>query len=345
MPREKKMKVLIIGGTGLISTSITRQLVDAGHDVTLVNRGKSDDRNAGVARVITMDRKDYAAFKQHFGSGDTYDAVIDMVCFVPEDAQSIIETFAGRTQQVIFCSTVCACGGPALSYPIKEMDPLRPISGYGRNKARCEELLLQAGERGDFAVTVLRPSQTYGEGGVIVHSMGGSTAYIDRIRKGKPIIVHGDGSCIWAACHIDDVARGFVGAVGNPKAHGNIYNVTGEEWMTWNMYHQGVAEALGCPVPELVHIPTDLLAMVAPDRFNISIEIFQWPSFFDNSSAMRDLGFKYTIPWVEGVRRTVAWLDAHNKIVNSDDQPFEDALIAAWREKCTELAAHKFTGG
>ena len=127
------------------------------------------------------------------------------------------------------------------------------------------------------------------------------------IRRGKPIVVHGDGSCLWAACHIDDVGRGFVNAAGNAMAFGKAYNLTGEEWMTWNRYHAGVAEVLNAPAPTLVHIPTDLLAKVAPKRANISVEIFQYPSIFDNSAAITDLDFKYTISWVEGVRRTVAW--------------------------------------
>ena len=129
-----------------------------------------------------------------------------------------------------------------------------------------------------------------------------------------------------------------MGAAGNPVAAGKTYNLTGDEWMTWNMYHAGVAEALGSPVPELVHLPTDLLQKLAPQKFGISIEIFQWPSIFDNSAAMRDLGFKYTIPWVEGVRRTVAWLDANNRIQNSDDYTIEDSLIALWKSMCESLA-------
>ena len=105
----------------------------------------------------------------------------------------------------------------------------------------------------------MRPSQTYGEGGTIVHTLGWKTTYLDRIRKGKPIIVQGDGSCLWAACHIEDVGRGFVGAAGNSKAFGKSYNLTGEEWMTWNRYNEGVAKAMNAPAPRQVHIPTDLL--------------------------------------------------------------------------------------
>ncbi len=333
------MKILIIGGTGLISTSITKQLLGRGDEVTLFNRGKSVPRIPAGATIINGDRKNYAEFEETIKNSGHYDVVIDMVAFVPDDADSVVRAFSGRIQQFIVCSTVCAYGGPATHYPIREDEPLAPVSGYGLNKGRIEQILKQAHDNGEFNVTILRPSQTYGEGGTIVHSMGGSTTYIDRIRKGKPIVVHGDGSCLWAACHIDDVAAGFVGATLNSQAYGKTYNLTGEEWMTWNMYHQGVAKALGVPTPELVHIPTDLLAQVAAKRFGISIEIFQWPSIFDNSSAIADLGFRYTINWEEGVRRTVAWLDENQKIDNSDGDTFEDELIAAWKGVPSSISA------
>jgi nucleoside-diphosphate-sugar epimerase len=333
------MKVLIIGGTGLISTSITAQLLKRGDDVTLYNRGKSEARFPEGARFIHGDRKDYAAFEAQMTDAGSFDVVMDMVGFVPADAESVVRAFKGRIGHFIFCSTVCAYGGPATHYPIREDEPLAPVSGYGSNKGKCEAILLEAGIRGDFPVTIMRPSQTYGEGGTIVHSMGGRTTYLDRIRKGKPIIVHGDGSCLWAACHIDDVAGGFVGAALNSKAFGKIYNVTGEEWMTWNMYHAGVARALDAPPPTLVHIPTDLLARVAPDKFGISIDIFQWPSVFDNSAAIADLGFRYTISWEEGVKRTVKWLDERGKIENSDDDTFEDELITSWEATTNRMVA------
>lgn len=324
------MKVLIIGGTGLISTSISRQLLERGDDVTLYNRGKSEARIPAGAKTIQGDRRDYPAFEQQMQEAGSFDAVIDMVGFSPEDGESVVRAFKGRIGQFLFCSTVCVYGGPASRYPIREDEPRNPTGSYGANKIKIEDTLLAAHARGDFQTTILRPSQTYGEGGTIVHSIGGGTTYLDRIRKGKPIIVHGDGSCLWAACHIDDVAAGFVGALGNPKAHGKSYNLTGEEWMTWNRYHEGVAEALNAPKPKLVHIPTDLMEQLAPKHFGISIGIFQYPSIFDNSAAKSDLGFCYTIPWVEGVKRTVAWLDARGKIENSDNDPFDDKIIAAW---------------
>lgn len=332
------MKTLIIGGTGLISTSISRQLIESGADVTLYNRGKSEARIPEGANVINGDRRDYAAFEAQMQEAGSFDTVIDMVGFSPDDAHSVIRAFKGRIKQFIFCSTVCVYGGPAVHYPIREDEPRVPIGSYGANKGKIEDLLMEAHARGDFNVTIMRPSQTYGEGGTIVHTFGWNTAYLDRIRKGKPIVVHGDGSCLWAACHIDDVARGFIGAIGNEKAYGKFYNVTGEEWMTWNRYHEGVAKALNAPAPKIVHIPTDLLAKFAPKHAGISIDIFQYPSIFDNSAAIADLGFQYTIPWVEGVRRTVAWLDERGKIENSDNDPFDDTVIAAWEQYSAQMA-------
>ena len=333
------MKILIIGGTGLISTAITKQLLERGDEVTLYNRGKSEARIPEGATILNGDRKQYAEFEKQMADAEHFDCVIDMVGFVQEDAQSVIRAFEGRIGHFIFCSTVCVYGGPASHYPITEDEPRNPTGSYGANKIKCEDLLMTADASGAFPVTIMRPSQTYGEGGTIVHSIGGRTYYLDRIRKGKPIIVHGDGSCLWAACHIDDVARGFVGAAGNEKAFGKSYNVTGEEWMTWNRYHEGVAEALNAPKPTFVHIPTDLMARIARKHFGISIDIFQYPSIFDNSAAINDLGFKYTIPWVEGVKRTVAWLDEKGKIENSDDEPFDDKIIATWNQLSDGMAA------
>ncbi len=342
------MKLLIIGGTGLISTAITRQLLERGDDVTLYNRGRQEARFPPGTKTIPGDRRDYARFEAQMADAGPFDCVIDMVGFVPEDAESLVRAFRGRGAHLLFCSTVCVYGGPATRYPIREDEPRRPTGDYGANKIRCEDVLQAAHTRGDFPVTILRPSQTYGEGGTIVHSLGWGTNYLDRIRKNKAIIVHGDGSCLWAACHIDDVARGFLGAAGNSNAFGKTYNLTGEEWMTWNRYHEGVAEAMHAPPPRMVHIPTDLLGRIAPKRAGISVDIFQYPSIFDNSAAIADLGFRYTIPWVEGVRRTVAWLEERNQIANSDDDPFDDRVIAAWERLCAQMGqdlADVDTGG
>jgi nucleoside-diphosphate-sugar epimerase len=332
------VKVLIVGGTGLISTPITRFLLERGDEVTLYNRGQRPVRLATTVPTIHGDRRDAAAFEGQMAAAGSFDCVIDMVCFQPAEAASAVRALRGRTGQYIFCSTVDVYQKPASRYPTREDEPHHPVSAYGVAKAECEALLMAAHARGDLAVTIIRPAHTYGEGSSFVHTFGRNTGYIDRIRKGKPIIVHGDGSSLWVSCHCEDVARAFVGARGNARVLGRAYHVTGDEWLTWNRHHQGVAEALDAPPPTLVHIPTDLLGAVAPRRAAIVVENFQFNNIFDNTAARADLGFQYTIPWIEGVRRTVAWLDATGRIENSDDDPFEDQVIAAWQRLGTEMA-------
>jgi nucleoside-diphosphate-sugar epimerase len=329
------LNVLIIGGTGLISTAITREMKHRGHRVAHFNRGRTPDRTGGPDETILGDRKDYASFEAAM-SRRTWDCVIDMAAYHPDDARSVVRAFSGRIGHFVFCSTVCVYGGPLSKLPATEDEPRTPVSDYGRNKAAIEDLLLEAHENGDFPVTIVRPSQTYGEGGVIVHSLGTSTTFLDRIRKGRPVVVHGDGHGVWAACHIDDVALAFAGAAGNPSAFGRAYHAAGDVWMTWNDYVRGVGEALGRE-PKMAHIPTEALARVAPRQSAMTRDIFQYPGVFDNTAAKRDLGFAYTVPWVEGVRRTAKWLDEAGKVENCDEDPFPDRLIDAYRSCLAEI--------
>ena len=323
------MRILIIGGTGLISTAITRRLLERGDRVTLYNRGQREVRFAGEVERIQGDRCDDRAFTAQMAQAGPFDAVIDMVCYAPGEAENVVRALRGRTGQYVFCSTVDVYRKPAGRNPVQEGEPRGPRNHYGRGKARCEEILMAAHEGGDLAVTIIRPAHTYGEGGGIIHSLGWGTYFLDRVRRGRPVIVHGDGSSLWVSCHIDDVAQAFVAALGNPRAFGRAYHVTGEEWQTWDRYHRGVAEALGAPEPRLVHIPTDLLARVTADA-GACADNFCFNNIFDNSAARADLGFRYTVPWVEGVRRTVAWLDAHGRIEDSDRYPQYDRIVAAW---------------
>lgn len=326
------MKVLIIGGTGLISTTITRQMLEQGIDLTLYNRGKSEARTPDGARQLRGDRNDLAAFERQMAEAGNFDCVIDMICFEAEQAESAVRAFRGRVEQFILCSTVDVYSKPAHRYPILENEPRRGNNDYGRNKIKCEDVLMAAHERGDFATTIIRPAYSYGEGGQVVDTWGWGTTYIDRLRKSKPIIVHGDGSSFWVACHVDDVGHTFVAAAGNPNTFGKAYHVTGEEWMTWDRYYGDMARAIDAPEPSLVHIPTDLLARLAPERALWCETNFQGNNILDNSAAKADLDFRYTIPWIQGARRTIRWLDEHDGIANSDEDLFDDRLIALWRK-------------
>jgi nucleoside-diphosphate-sugar epimerase len=328
------MKVLVIGGTGLISTAITRFLVEHGDDVTIYNRGKRVEEVPDNVKRIVGDRQDYPIFKNQIAKMGKFDCVIDMICFLPEEAEKAVRIFKDRTKQYIFCSTVDVYTKPAKKYPVTEDAEKKPQKSfsYAFNKAACERIFFNADRNNDFSLTIIRPAYTYGEGAGILHTFGWGTYFLDRIRKGKPVIVHGDGTSFWVACHRDDVARAFVGAVGNENAFGKAYHVTGEEWMTWNSYHHKVAEAMKIPLPSLIHIPTDLLRNIAPKQAEWCAENFQFNNMFDNKAAKADLGFKYTIPWVEGVRRAVDWLEKHGGLENSDNFPFYDRIIEAWQK-------------
>lgn len=330
------MHILFIGGTGLISTAIARQLLEAGQEVTLFNRGKSPSRLPDGANEIRGDRKDYAAFERTFAD-KTYDVVVDMVAFHPDDSASAVRAFAGRCGQFIHCSTVCVYSGPVSQIPTTETEPFHSIGGYGKNKAACEELLFRAFADQQFPVTVMRPSHSYGEGGGLIRSVGPGDTFVDRLRKNKPIIVQGDGNSLWASCHVDDVVRGFIATMGNSQCFGQAYNITGDEWFTWNQYHQQVAAICGGTFSP-VYIPTETLREVAPGLAGGTYEIFEWPSVFDNGKLKRDTDYAgQTIPFREGARRTLAWLEANSRLKSSDGDDYEDRLIAAWRAKIGEL--------
>jgi len=331
------MKILILGGTGLISTAITREFLAQGDEVTLYNRGQAEARFPDGAKRLYGDRNDFAAFEAQMTDAGHFDCVIDMICFTPEQAQSDLRAFRGRAGHFIFCSTVNVYTKPADHYPIREDARREPINDdYGTKKAQCEDIFLTA-HSADFPVTIIRPGATYGEGGLIIHTFGWNTTFLDRLRKGKPVVVHGDGTALWTMCHIEDVGHAFVTAAGNIAAYGKAYHATGEEWMTWDRFHEIVAQGIGAPPPKLIHIPTDLLGKIAPVRAGITVNNFYGNNIFDNTAAKTDLDLHYTVTWLEGVRRTVAWLDANHKIANSDDDPFDDRIIAAWEHLTAQM--------
>lgn len=318
------MDVLIIGGTGLISTGITQIALAQGHRVTHVNRGLRG-HVAGVETVIA-DRSDHAGFVAAMRDLRTFDVVVDMIGFTAEDVQSDADAFAGRCGQFIFCSTVDVYQKPATKLPYTEDEPYGGLGSYAVNKVACEKLVRSA-----FPVwTIIRPAYTYGEGHGLLNPFDWSTRYLDRLLKGLPVVVHGDGSSLWTSCHRDDVARAFVAALGNPSTYGRSYHTTAEEWLTWDHVHQTVARAIGAPEPELIHIPTDLLVRMAPERSEWIQNNFRFNNVFDLTAAKRDLGFQQTISFEEGARRVFASLQG--KIEDCATNGLEDEVIRRWHD-------------
>jgi len=335
------MKILIIGGTGNISTPITRMLQGKGHDITLFNYDQiRPEWLLPEVRVISGNRKDLHLFESQIFIDGNYDCVIDMICFEPEDAVIDAVLFKGHTKQFIFCSTVDVYPKTPDRYPVNEDLEIGalPSFQYAWKKVECEKTLWQAHRRGDFQLTVLRPAATYNESwSPGVHSFGGQTYHLDRIRKGKPIIMHGDGTSIWVAAYRDDTASAFVAAAGNETAFGQAYNVTGDELMTHNRIWKTIARVMNAPEPDFVYIPSLLLANLAPVEALWCRENFMHNNIFDNSKAKRDLGFKYTVSYEEGVKKCIEFLTRHNLIENCDNYPFYDQIIQKWRNAVNHL--------
>ncbi len=325
------MKVLLIGGTGLISTGIVKALQERGAEITVFNRGRTDDRLGGGVRRITGDRRDFAAFEGTMAAAGPWDVVIDMICFLPDEAGSDLRAFAGRCGHFIFCSTVCTYGNTQTVVPTLETTPQAPVSDYGRGKLACERLFLEAHAGGRMPVTIIRPSHTYGPGGGIINNLNTDPAFLARLRAGRPVIVSGDGHGLWQSAYADDVGRGFAFAAANPRCFGEAYNAVADEVVTWDQYVGRTAAAIGAPAPRLVHLPTDFLLAVDRRRYVGLEEIFRFHGVYANARLKRDVPeFRLTTPFEEGVRRTVAWLDRHRPAPTPEADALEDRLIAAW---------------
>ena len=337
------MKLLIIGGTGNISTAITKMMQGKDHDITLFN---NDTRRPewllpGV-NVICGNRGELDKYEAGLFARGSYDCVIDMICFEPKDAAMDISLFKNRTKQFIFCSTVDVYPKTGSGYPITEDTVIGalPSFPYAYKKVECEKLFWKAHGKANFKLTVIRPAATYNESwSPGVHSFGGQTYHLHRLLHGKPFILHGDGNSIWTAAHRNDTARAFVGAAGNERAFGQAYNANGDEMYTMNHMWRTIARVINAPEPDFVFIPTHLLYKMAPAESEWCRENFMHNNIFDNSKAKHDLGFKYTITYEQGVKMCHDYLTLHNLIEDSDKYPFYDAIIEQWRN--LEVSLHK----
>ncbi len=336
------MKILLIGGTGQISTSVTQLLLVRGHAVTHVNRGQTTThgRAATGVRTLTGDRKNFAAFEAQLQAGETWDCVIDMICFQPAEAESLVRAFRGKTRQLILTSTVDVYARPQATHPIREDAPRGGVSAYGKAKVVCEDIVLAAGARGDFGATVIRPVHTVNDTGRIHHSIGKADPRLfDRYARRLPIIVHGDGSSLWTVCHAEDAAVGYAGAVGNARTFGRAYHLPGPESITWNDFHRRAAAAIGAPAPTLIPIPTEILHRLAPDRAALSTENFQFNNCFDSTAARTDLGFAPKISFEECIRRIHSHLAAHKLIERAEADEVYGKILAAWSRHTGALVA------
>ena len=326
------MRVLVIGGTGLISSAIVERLLETGHEPILFNRGKSPKRYPQDVEIVIGDRQDFAAFEAK-AKQIRFDAVIDMITFTPETAQHAVEVFRDRVDQYLFCSTVCVYGGPLTKVPADEEEPHTPVSEYGRAKSAAEAVFQQAHEENGFPVAMFRPSHCYGPGQPLLDIFGYNASLVNRIREGRPILVPGDGFGPWQPGYIGDVAKGFVGALGRKATLGKAYNIVGDEIMDWYTFHARMAKAIGHEAT-IVPMTTGQITAGTPEpAASMLVEIFQYPAAYTNDRLKTDVPeFTDLLPWEEGVRRTVAWMDENKVHQPIESMPWIDTLALEARK-------------
>lgn len=328
------MKILSIGGTGNISTAVTRQLARQGHELYLINRGSRNSELPPDVHCITADISDEQAVAQKLKELE-FDAVCDFIGFVPAQMERNFRLFAGRTKQFVFISSASAYGKPVRDYIITEGTTLaNPYWEYSRNKIACEEYLLRQYREHGFPVTIVRPSHTYGERWVPVgiHGKNGCWAVLQRMLSGKPIIVQGDGTSLWTMTHSTDFAKGFIGLLGNPHAIGEAFHITSDETLTWNQIYQAIADSLNVPYKPY-HVASGFLAAVSDydleggllgDKANSVV--------FDNSKLKRAVpGFQATVCFETGIRETIGCMLAHKEYQT------EDAEFDAWCDRVIDV--------
>ncbi|WP_324026421.1 SDR family oxidoreductase [Maribacter sp. BPC-D8] len=310
------MKVLFIGGTGNISTPSSRLAVAKGMDLYVLNRGKAKVEIEGAHSIIGDINKpeELTELKKH-----EWDVVVNWIAFTPDDIERDIDLFRGKTKQYIFISSA-SCYQTPLSYPvITESTPLcNNLWDYSQGKIECEDRLQKAYREEGFPITIVRPSLTYDT--VIPIAIGGFNKYntAKRILDGKEIIIHGDGTSLWTVTHSDDFAKGFVGLLGLQTAIGHAFHITSDEVLTWNMIYKILADALGKEA-KVVHIASDFICKVEPSFTGTLLADKAESVLFDNTKIKTFVpGFKATIPFSEGIKRTIKWLKENPEHQNID---------------------------
>ena len=329
------MKILMIGGTGTISSAITRQLAAGGHDLWLLNRGNRKNEVPESVKQVIVDVSDEAEVLCLLGD-EQFDAVCEFIGFLPSQVERDIRLFSGRTRQYVYISSASAYNKPAASHVITEGTTLaNPHWEYSRNKIACEELLMKEYREKGFPVTIVRPSHTYCERGVpvSVHGLKGSWQVLKRMMEGKPVIIQGDGSSLWTLTWNEDFARGFIGLLGNPKAIGEAFQIMSDEQLTWNQIYQCVGNALGVK-PRIYHVASDFLVATSPKAWDFEGNLIGDKSVtvvFDCTKLKRAVpGFMATTRFDEGVRRCVAHILAHKELQT------EDPEFDAWCDRIIE---------
>ena len=321
------MKVLLIGGTGNISSAVTTLLSQQGHEVWLLNRGNRHGEILTGVQQIVADINNETEVDQLLGN-QQYDAVCQFIGFQPEDAERDIRLFAQRTRQYVFISSASVYLKPAPHYLVTEQTPIgNPYSPYARGKIACEQVLTDAFRHQGFPVTIVRPSHTYGPQMVPVSVRGpkGFWQVLRRMLDHNPVIIQGDGTSLWTMTWNEDFAQGFVGLLGNPQTIGETFHITSNETLTWNQIYKTIAEALGVEL-KACHIASDSLCAAAPQSWGYEANLLGDKSVsvvFDCTKLRQFVPtFHAVTPFSQGVRRSIDYV-LHHPELQVEDPDFD----------------------
>jgi Nucleoside-diphosphate-sugar epimerases len=329
------MKVLFIGGTGVISSAVSKLAVEKGIDLYLLNRGTRNEFVPKGVKVIKGDIRDMNSTAAAL-EGYKFDVVVDWIAYTPEQVVSDIKLFSGKTGQYIFISSTSAYQKPPLHYLVNESTPLRnPYWQYSRDKIACEDLLISQYRDNGFPVTIVRPSYTYNKTTIpfLFNSRAHRWTIVDRMLKGKKIIVPGDGSSLFTITHNTDFAKGFVGLLGNVQSIGQAFHITSDEVMTWDQFARAIGSAAGVE-PEIVHVPSDFICALDPELTGGLLGDKSVSSVFDNSKIKRFVpGFTATVTFAEGIRQSIDWFRSNPGLCTTDDgfNNFCDKILHLWK--------------
>ena len=322
------MKICIVGGTGNISQPVVRLLLEQGHEVVCFNRGQTSQVMNDV-RLIQGDRHNREDFEQRM-QAEMFDAAIDMIGFNAADAASSVRAFRG-VGWFVQTSTTCTYGIQYDYFPSDETHPLRPNTEYGRNKVAADAVYLAAYHTEKFPAIIIKPSTTYGPVQGMLRQICWDFSWIDRVKKGKPIVVCGDGFALHQHMHVDDIAQAYVGVIGKEHTLGQTYNAVNRGYISWVDYHRLAGKILGKEV-ELVGVPFEDLKRLNVPNSGILEDEFAYNAYYSSERLFRDVPeFHPQISLEQGMTQVFEVMEREGRIPDSDELTWEDEIIEKQR--------------
>ncbi|MBQ9196095.1 MAG: NAD-dependent epimerase/dehydratase family protein [Clostridia bacterium] len=324
------MKILVIGGTGVISRAIISEGIKAGHDMIALNRGLRKVNFAVEPQTILADWSDAAAFREKT-AGISADVVIDMLSRTREDTQRTLTCFGGSTRQWIFTSTTSAYRKPYTCYPIREADARpwdNPAFSYAFGKARMEAWLFDKMREIDAPITIIRPSLTYGEGCANIGVLRQNANIVRRIRQGKPLLLYDDGKTVFTFTFAPDLARGYLACCLNPAAYGQDFHITSRNAADMETYYRAFGKIVGSE-PRFAYLPSKTLFDLDPRQFDHIWYEKRFSHIFSLDKIKQAApDWEPQISLEDGLRHMIAWWEAQQISPDAEKNALEDRLCA-----------------